>query len=379
MTFELNRDQRDFAHVLRGFFEKHCAHDHVGAVLDGGDAHDTALWTEMNRHLGLGGLAIDEHYGGSGAGLVELVIMLEEYGRGLAPTPLFATAGLARPLLAGVCEEAAQEWLPKLADGSTTATWAVLGSSGEVDLGGHDVTASRSGSVWVLNGCRQGVVDGATADAVLTVAATNDGPAVFLVQTPAPGVKTVIHELLDPSLPAATVQFEAAPATWLGRVGPGVRTAIAEATIALSALQLGCLNAVLDIAVEHAKTRTQFGRPIGSFQAIKHRCADMFVDAETTRWVVYYAAALADQEADEMADLAHIAHMTGAFATAATQRAAANLLQVLGGIGYTWEHPAHRYFKRSTATGQILGGRRQHLDAVAAVIGDGKQLTDGVF
>jgi alkylation response protein AidB-like acyl-CoA dehydrogenase len=368
MTFDLTQDQRDFAGMLRSFFEAEYGSDRLRAVVDDRKGYDAAFWRSLVDDLELPGLTVDEDHGGSGGSVVELCIVLEEYGRTLVSSPLFATVGLALPALTHAAgPDARATWLPRIASGATTGTWALLDASGSPDLTGSGVSAAAAADGWTLSGSRNWVLDGATADVLLTVAETPTGPGLFLVETAgAAGLTLTAHEGLDPTLSLAEVSFDSTPASPLGGddLATGLTRALAVATVGVAALQLGCLTAALDMAVSYAGTRVQFGRPIGSFQAIKHRCADIFMNTETTRWVVYHAAALASDAETDTADLEAAAHMTSAYAASSSFRAVADLLQVLGGIGYTWEHDGHLYFKRATALARLLGSATHHLDAV---------------
>ena len=372
MTFDLTQDQRDFAAMLRSFFAEQYGQARLRTFVDQAKGYDPALWRVMTSDLDLPGLAIAEEYGGSGASAVELAILLEEYGRALVSSPLLATSALAIPAIAHAGTPAARSvWLPRLASGETTATWALLDGAGLPDRTGAGVRATRLGNGWRLDGVREWVLDGATADVILTVAATPDGPGLFAIDaSAAPSVARTACDSVDPTLALARVSLDAAPGHLLtsGDAADALARALALAGIALAAVQLGCLSATLDTVVSYAGTRTQFGRPIGGFQAVKHRCADVFIDAETTRWVIYHAAAVASDPAMTTGELAEAAHLTAAYTTSATFRAAANLLQVLGGIGYTWEHTGHLYFKRATATARLLGPARHHLDAISDII-----------
>jgi len=372
MAFDLTQDQRDFAEMLRSVFAKQFGPDQLRAVVDHGKGYDRLLWKTMVIDLELPGLTTPEALGGSAAGAVELSLLLEQYGRSLVSSPLLATLGLAVPAIysAGT-EEARATWLPRIATGAVTGSWALLDSTGEADLAGSGVEAVCREQGWTLSGQRSWVLDGATADVLLTVARTPDGPALFLVEaTAASGLVRSSTDNLDPTLPVAELVFELTPAHRLSGDGAidGLVRALALANIGITALQLGCLAATLDLAVEYAATRTQFGRPIGGFQAIKHRCADVFMDTETTRWVVHHAAALASDPEVTTDDLAQEAHLASAYAATSSFRAVANLLQILGGIGYTWEHDGHLYFKRATAAARLLGSTRSHLDAVSRAI-----------
>ncbi|MER7684927.1 acyl-CoA dehydrogenase family protein [Streptomyces sp. NPDC097610] len=372
MGFDFTQDQRDFAQTLRSFFDAKYGSDRLRAVVDDGKPYDTGFWRTMVDDLDLPGLSVDETYGGSGGSTVELCILLEEYGRALVSSPLFATVGLALPALTHAgSDDARSTWLPRIASGETTATWALLGPAGGPDLIGTGVQATQVAGEWTLSGSRSWVLDGATADILLTVADTPSGAGLFLVEVDgAEGLTRTACDGLDPTLALAEVTFRATPATLISadEASEGLTRALALANIALAALQLGCLTATLDMAVSHAGTRVQFGRPIGGFQAIKHRCADVFMDTETTRWVVYHAAALASDQDTTAKELDESAHMTSAYAASSSYRAVAHLLQVLGGIGYTWEHSGHLYFKRATAAGRLLGSTTHHLDAISAVI-----------
>ncbi len=372
MTFDFTEDQRDFAAMLRSFFDAQYGPDRLREVVDHGKTYDPTFWRTMVDDLDLVGLTVAEAHGGSGGSTVDLCILLEEYGRALVTSPLFATAGLALPALTEAGDEDSRSrWLPRIASGATTATWAVLGSTGAPDLTGTGVQATQGAAGWTLSGSRSWVLDGATADVLLTVAGTPAGPGLFLVETAtADGLTRTATDALDPTLALAEVAFTDTPAQRIsGDHAPdGLRRALALGTIALAALQLGCLSGALDMAVSYAGTRVQFGRPIGSFQAVKHRCADVFIDTETTRWVVFHAAALASDPETGADALEEAAHLTSAYAASSSFRAVANLLQVLGGIGYTWEHPGHLYFKRATAAARLLGSSTHHLDAVSAVI-----------
>lgn len=372
MDFDLTQDQTDLASTLRGFFAEEYGPAGLRAVVDDGAGHDPRLWRMVADDLGLAGLSVAEEHGGSGGSEIDLAILWEEYGRALVSSPLLASLGLAVPALRhAATDEARSAWLPRLAQGELTATWALLDGRGEPDVRGAEVTAVRAEEGWQLSGHRSWVLDGSTADLVLTMAIAEDGPALFLVEASlGAGVERRRASSLDPLLAFAHLDLDGAPAHRLtdGPTGAGVERALDSIRIAVSALQLGCLDATLDAAVSHATTREQFGRPIGSFQAIKHRCADIFMDAEMTRWVVYHAAAVASDPDHPAAELHEEAVLASTFASSSVFRAAAHLLQVLGGIGYTWEHDGHLYFKRATASARLLGSSRCRLDAIASFI-----------
>lgn len=372
MDFDLAQDQLDLQKTLRGFFEDEYGQARLRAVVDDGAGHDPGFWKVMAHDLGLTGLPIPEENGGAGGSEVDRAVLWEEYGRALVTSPLLATAGFAvPPLLHAANDDARATWLPRLAQGELTATWALLDRRGEPDLDGRDVTAIRDGDRWRLSGRRSWVLDGADADLVLTTAATDEGPALFLLETASTtGLDRDAARSLDPSLRLAHLNLTGALAHRISETAAGMERALDAIRITVTALQLGCLGATLDAVVLHATTREQFGRPIGGFQAIKHRCADIFMDLETTRWVVYHAAAAAADPETSAADLHEEALVASAYASSSAFKSVANLLQVLGGIGYTWEHDGHLYFKRATASASLLGSSRHRLDAIASLIDD---------
>lgn len=372
MAFDLTDEQRVFATMLRGFFTEEYTSDLLREVVDSQRPYDQALWKSMVDDLGLSGLSVPEEHGGAGGSAVDLAVLWEQYGRSLVGSPLFSTVGLALPVLLNAgTSQAKSKLVPRIESGAATATWAVLGSNGEPDLHGAEAHAERTASGWALSGRRSWVLDGTTADFILTIARTEDGAGLFAVEpSDSSGIDRIPREGLDPTLPLGDLLFDAAPARLLseGDSTAHFARALAEATINLAALQLGCLSAVLDMAVDYAKNRVQFGRPIGGFQAIKHRCADIFVDAETTRWVVFHAAANASDPSTSSVEITEESRMSTAYATASALRGASHLLQILGGIGYTWEHTGHLYFKRATAGARLLGSTGSRLDEIAASI-----------
>lgn len=371
MRLALSEEQSDFREVVENYLTGRLTSEHTRRFVEGeGSGYDLGLWKSMAAELGLPGLVIDEELGGSGAGLVELALVFEAAGRALLCSPLFGTAALALPaLLAAPDWPVRDELLGSIASGETTAT-AALPAAGETT----PLTATGGDNPRV-SGTITPVVDGATADVLLLVADTDDGPALFAVDRESDGVRCTTLASLDPTRPLASVLLGSVPAKRLAvgeSVIAAVRHARAVATILLAAEQLGGLQASLDMAVVHAGSRVQFDRPIGAFQAVKHRCADMFVDLELSRWAVYVAAwTLATPGEQRLEDSECLAAMTGVVVSEAFQRSTASLLQVLGGVGYTWEHDAHLLFKRSASSARLLGTVDELLDVVANEIGLG--------
>jgi alkylation response protein AidB-like acyl-CoA dehydrogenase len=363
----LSDEQQQFRDAVEKYVAGRVPAGHTRKFIEG-EGYDGALWRSMATELGLPGIAVREELGGSGAGLVEAALMFEVAGKAMLCSPLFGTAGLAVPVLLDAPEGSARdELLGRIASGDTTAT-AAFPMAGEATsltaTGGAD--ARVSGMV----GC---VVDGATADVLIALAATDDGPTLLAVECAADGVSATRLNSLDPTRPLASVTLNSAAATELAAgdaVAPTLRQAQAVSSMLLAAEQLGGLQASLDMAVTHAGSRVQFGRPIGGFQAVKHLCADMFVELETSRWTVYVTAWTlgAGIEAGRE-DAEYLAAMTRAVVSESFSRSTANLLQVLGGIGYTWEHDAHLLFKRAASSARLLGTVDEALDVFARRIG----------
>lgn len=320
---------------------------------------DPEVWRLMAEQLGLCGIAVPEEHGGAGGGPVELGIVLEELGRSLVPSPFFATVALAGQALVASCDDAARSrWLPGIADGSLTATVAVAEESGSL----ADVaTTAMAGTV---SGTKMFVIDGHTADLLLVVAGTEAGLGLFAVEGDAPGVHRTRLDTLDLTRRLGRVEFDGAPAVPVGDAAfvPGV---LDRAVVALAAEQVGGAQACLDAAVAYAKARVQFGRPIGAFQVIKHKCADMLVRVEAARSAAQHAAAA------EPAELPVVAALAGAYCSAAYTHAAKENLQIHGGIGYTWEHDAQLYLRRAKSSELLFGSPVAHRARLAGLVGIG--------
>ncbi|MFE3496291.1 acyl-CoA dehydrogenase family protein [Streptomyces sp. NPDC059169] len=348
--------------------------------------YDRALWRQLSRQLGLPGLALPEAYGGAGGGVLELALACEEAGRALVPLPLFATAGLAAPLIGALGTEGQRsDLLPRLADGSLTATLAVAGGGLATALaltgdraGGAWAGGGRAGGIqarpadggeWLLYGEAGQVLDGHSAG-LLVVAAHTGGFArsrtlLFLVRPAnATGLRRMRWTALDETRPQARIELRDTRAELLGggdaTDGPATATSAALSTTGrtvaalLAAEAAGAAAAALRLTVEHVRIREQFGRPVGAFQAVKHRLADLYVHVQTARSAAYYAAW--DPGAGGLA-LAQCLESLRAVTGGA--------IQLHGGIGFTWEHPAHHYFKRA-ASDELLFGPVHRLRAHAA-------------
>jgi alkylation response protein AidB-like acyl-CoA dehydrogenase len=330
--------------------------------------YDEKLWAALAGEIGLCGLSLPERYGGSGYSRADRAAALHEMGRCLLPSPFLASAVLAaETLLATADEEVLDGVLPGLGAGTTLATVAYRETPGH-----RPVHAEREGAGWLLTGSRSFVLDGGQADLILVPAATDDRTSLFAVDAAsAPGLSRRPMRTLDPSRPQACLDFSATPGRLVGDVGNGataVRAGVAHATIALAAEQVGCAERCLEAAVEYAGMRRQFGQPIGSFQAIKHKCADLLIRVESARSAARYAASVSTGSvADE--DLYAAAALAGAYCSAACFTVAAENIQIHGGIGFTWEHDAHLYFRRAKASEVMFGTPAEHRAFLARHLG----------
>ncbi|MCW2784704.1 MAG: Acyl-CoA dehydrogenase [Marmoricola sp.] len=351
-------DRRELGAVVRRLLEKRSAEPAVREAMESPSGHDLVLWVTFADELGLQGLAVPEAYGGSGAGYAELAIVCEELGRSLACTPYLATVVLgAGALLASGDPGACERWLPGIVDGTLTATAALDA--------GSSVTARRAGDGWLLTGAIAHLLDGASADLLVLLAATPEGPSLFAVEglSAAPGAAVTTIATSDLTRRIAALELADTPAVLVGDAGAGASAAdaaLAAAMVALAAEQVGGAAAALDMAVGYAKTRHQFGRPIGSFQAIKHKCADMLVAVESARSAVWAAARALDDEATEAAEASLLVLIASSVCSEAYLRCASDNVQVHGGIGFTWEHPAQLHVKRSRGSAVLLGTPAEH-------------------
>jgi alkylation response protein AidB-like acyl-CoA dehydrogenase len=330
---------------------------------------DEAVWQQLAEQVGLTGLIVPEEHGGAGYGYVELGIVAEEMGRALLCAPFLSTAVMAtNALLQCATADAQKALLPGIADGSTRATlaWAENGwNVGDIALSAQDEDGG-----WVLDGTKQHVVDGATADVVLVAARTGTGIELFRVEADAAGLGREAVPALDPTRKLATLSFASTPAMKIceGDVAEGLERTIALTLVVLASEQVGGAQWCLETASDYAKSRLQFGRPIGSYQAIKHKCAEMLVDVEVAKTAAYHASQVAASclaGDDDWSNLFEAAHMAKSFCSEAYFHAAAENIQVHGGMGFTWEHPAHLYFKRAKASELLFGDAAHHREALA--------------
>jgi alkylation response protein AidB-like acyl-CoA dehydrogenase len=369
MNFAFSEEQEELRRSVRRFLQEKSPSTEVRRLMETTEGFDPAVWDQMANQLGLQSLAIPEAYGGSGFSFVELTVVFEEMGSALLCAPYYSTVALAASALLSSGDEAAKtDLLPGIADGSTRATFALTEDSGQWDT--ESVTLEASGGPqWTLTGHKMYVIDGHTADLILVVARTGAGVSLFAVEGSAPGLVRTALATMDQTRKQARLEFADTPARLIGTDGgaaAGLTKTLDLAAVALAAEQVGGAQHCLDSSVEYAKTRIQFGRPIGSFQAIKHKCADMLLEVESAKSAAYYAAWAAAEDSDELPVVASLAK---SYCSEAYFHAAAENIQIHGGIGFTWEHPAHLYFKRAKSSELLLGDPSYHRELLAQRIG----------
>jgi alkylation response protein AidB-like acyl-CoA dehydrogenase len=383
MDVEFSDEQQEIRRSLRDVLAKESDSVAVRAAMVTEHGYDAATWRRICEQTGLPGLAIPEEYGGVGLTFTELVIALEEMGRSLFPSPFLASSVLAAyAILHSGDEEAREAYLPGIAEGTLLATLA-LAEEGTRDVRRSTLEADRDGDGFALTGVKTHVVDGAAAGLIVVAAHVDGAPALFAVDAGATGLTRTALPTLDQTRRQARVEFAATPARLLGTPGEPAARAIervlALAEIAVAAESVGGASRCLDLTVEYSKIRVQFGRPIGSFQAIKHRCADLYVRLETARSAVYYAAwAATEAEAGPLevapgtpgaGELAIMAPLAMTTATEAYRHIAEETIQLHGGVGFTWEHDAHLYLKRATTSALLFGDRTAQRERIARLAG----------
>jgi alkylation response protein AidB-like acyl-CoA dehydrogenase len=370
MSSGLSPEHEELRQVVRQFLEAKSPESAVRAQMATDRGFDPAVWRQLAGQLGLQGLAIPEAYGGSGFGAVELSVVLEEMGRALLCAPYFSTVVLAASALLHCGDEQAKaDLLPGIASGDTIATLALVEDSGRWDEPGVRATAAFRDDGWEITGSKCFVLDGHIADLILVAARTAAGVSLFAVDAAAPGLTRTLLPTLDQTRKQARLDLNRVPCRLTGTDGAGwqaVERVLDLAAVALAAEEVGGAQKVLDASVEYAKLRIQFGRPIGSFQAIKHKCADVLLAVETARSAAYYAARCAASLSDELPPVASLAK---AYCSDAYVRAASENIQVHGGLGFTWEHPAHLYLKRAKSSQSMLGTSVYHRERLADRIG----------
>ena len=370
MMLGTTEEHEELRASVRRFLADKAPLPRVRELMETEDGTDAAVWEQAGAQLGLQGLAIPEAYGGAGFTFAEQAIVLEEFGAALYGGPYLASAVLAATALLSSPDEGARtDLLPGVASGETIATLAFTEDDGSWDPASIRMSATKNGVGWKLEGHKSFVLDGHAAGLILVAAQTSAGLSLFAVDGTASGLTRASLPTLDQTRKLARLEFSDVQARLIG--SPGDATAILERTldvaaIALAAEQLGGAQRALDMAVEYGKIRHQFGRPIGSFQAIKHRCADLLLEVESLRSAVNYAAAAV---AEGSAEIPVVAALVKAYASETYFHVAAENIQIHGGIGFTWEHDAHLYFKRAKSSELFLGDAAYHRERLASRIG----------
>ena len=370
MNFAFSEEQEQLRQIVNEFMTAKSPEAEVRRLMETESGYDEAVWQQMAEQMGLQGLIIPEEFGGSGYSYVELTVVLEEMGRRLLCAPFFSTVVLAANALIHSGDDAAKAaLLPGIASGETIATLAFTEQNGRWDAEGITMPATNEGGTWKLSGSKMYVLDGAIANVLIVAARTDAGVSLFSVQGDAAGLTRTALSTMDQTRKQAKVDFDGVEATLIGTDGGGwdvLSRVLDLAAVALAAEQVGGAQECLEMAVAYAKDRVQFGRPIGSFQAIKHKCADMLLEVESSKSAAYYAAWCAAELNDELPSVASLAK---AYVSEAYFHTTAENIQIHGGIGFTWEHPAHLYFKRAKSSELLFGDPTYHRELLAQRIG----------
>ena len=374
MDFAFSEEQEMLRNSARDFLAKECSSKVVRQMMESPDAYDPALWKKL-ADLGWTALGIPEQYGGVGS-FLDLVVVFEEAGRALLPGPFFATMGLGVPaLLEAGTDAQKREVLGSIAEGSARATLAFTEPSGRWDAAGITLAAKPSAGGWKLSGVKTFVADAEHADYMVVPARTRgegeEGISLFLVKGRPKGMTVTQMKTLDMTRRWCEVHFDGVELGADALMGtanqawPALKRAMEWATAALCAEMMGGAQKVLETSTEYAKTRQQFGKPIGIYQAISHKLADMLVLSESGRSATYYAAWTVDADAP---DRALASSMAKAYVSDAYRKVAGDGIQVHGGIGFTWESDMHLFFKRAKASEVTLGDATYHRELVAQAL-----------
>ncbi len=364
-TFGFTEEQNELRSTAARFLEEKSSSADVRRLMETSEGFDEATWKQI-ADLGWTGMAIPEEYGGVGFGFVELTVLMEEMGKKLFCAPYFSSVILAtNAILNAGTEDQKKELLPGIADGTTRAALAFVEPSGKWEVDSAEVTANGG----KISGTKSYVVDGATANLLIVSAKSGNGISLYVVDPDAEGVTRTALQTLDMTRKQAKIEFNNTPAKLLGEEGAGtaaLQKTLEQAACLLSAEMVGGAQACLDASTTYAKERYQFGRPIGSFQAIKHKCANMLMEVEMARSAAYYAGWAAAEDPEELSLAASLAK---AYCSDAFFHAAAENIQIHGGIGFTWEHDAHLYFRRAKSDEIYLGDATYHRELVAQKLG----------
>jgi alkylation response protein AidB-like acyl-CoA dehydrogenase len=366
IQFAFTDEQEQFRSAVRRFLNDRSRTTEVRRLMATADGYDPAVWRQMSEDLALPGIHVPEQYGGAGFGMAELCIVTEEFGRALVCAPYFSTAVLAANAIMNAGGDAQKSsLLPGIAKGAHLATLAVTEPDGNWDPTGIKVVATADKDGYRLDGTKSYVVDGHVADLLIVAArapgtAGREGLALFTLGASEGGVERRLLESMDPTRKIARIEFRGARAASLGNPDDGAKAifrTLDQAAIALANEMVGGAQTMLDSAVSYAKLRVQFGRTIGSFQAIKHKLADMLLDVELAKSAAYYAAQAAAADDPEWPALASLAK---ASASETYLHTAVECIQIHGGIGFTWDNDTHLWFKRAKSSEVFLGQPSYH-------------------
>jgi alkylation response protein AidB-like acyl-CoA dehydrogenase len=371
VSFEVTEEQQLLRATVRDLLDTKATSARVrGVMLDHGGV-DEALWAEL-AGLGLLGLCVPESHGGAGATFGEVAIVAEELGRRLAPVPLLSSAVLATTAIVhGGTEQQQADVLPALASGQLRGSLAHLDEHGRI-TSDPGVRATRDGAAWLLEGTAGYVIDGGSADLIVAAAMTDDGLALFVVDTGAAGLARQDVEVLDLTRPMATLTFAGVRVDDTERLVGGdpvlaLHEALTAGVTAIVCEQVGGAAMVLETTTAYARDRVQFGRSIGSFQAVKHRLAEMLVQLESARSAAAHASRVVAR--GELEERAIAVPLAAAYCAEVYEQLAGDSIQLHGGIAFTWEHDAHLYYKRAKATKQLLGSPAHHRDLLGRALG----------
>ncbi len=378
MDISFNEDQIEIRNQARRFLENECSIEYVREMFEDEKGFTDAVWAKMTE-MGWMGMHIPEEYDGIGLGLTDLCIVLEEMGRALTPGPYFSTVVLAAEAIINAGnEEQKKSYLPRISMGEIRGTLALMEPDAGPDPTYIRMEARAEGDGYILNGTKLFVFDAHTADFMVCAARTEAGndPAqgltLFLVDTGAEGVAITPLVTMDRTRKQCEVKFNGVKVSQedvLGEVNKGwkpLSRVLQLAQVGLGADSVGGAQKAMEIAVDYAKIRHQFNQPIGAFQAIKHKCADMLVKAEGARSLFYYTTWALEEEEPQTAAIA--ASAIKAFAADAYRDIATDGIQVLGGIGCTWEHDMHFYLKRAKLNQVALGDSAFHREAIMRIL-----------
>jgi len=367
VNFSFSDDQVLLKNSVRAALEEHCKSSHVRAMAEDTKGYSDELWGEMGK-LGWLGLPFPEEHGGAGLGLVELAIVLEEMGRAAFPGPFFSTVVLGGlGLMLGGSAEQKDKWLPAIASGRARMTAALLEDHLDWDPASTTASATRSGSGWILSGVKRFVPWAHVADVILVPARSAEGLSLFLLDPKSVGVTLSPMKGIDLTNRWSELRLDKVAVGAEAIMGqPGGAASLLEsllrrAAVCASAEMLGAARRCLDMSVEYVKVREQFGQPIGSFQAIRHRCAEMLLEAENAHAAVYYAAWALTAGAEDAAVASSICK---SYVNEAARRVCGDAIQVHGGIGFTWEYDLHLYMKRAKALEPLYGDTEYHRELI---------------